>query len=137
MKDLKIFQYGCGKMSVYTMRYVLENGAKIVGAVDINEDVIGKDKDDNTVTLKEVIESNDKSIEDEVDLKIKMKKLYQKVKDVLKDRERTIIKLRFGLEGGKPKTQKEIANMMGISRSYVSRIETKAINKLGKEFREE
>ena len=101
------------------------------------EDVIGKDKDDNTVTLKEVIESNNKSIEDEVDLKIKMKKLYQKVKDVLKDRERTIIKLRFGLEGGKPKTQKEIANMMGISRSYVSRIETKAINKLGKEFQEE
>ena len=101
------------------------------------EDVIGKDKDDNTVTLKEVIESNEKSIEDEVDLEIKMKKLYQKVKDVLKDRERTIIKLRFGLEGGKPKTQKEIANMMGISRSYVSRIETKAINKLGKEFQEE
>lgn len=101
------------------------------------EDVIGKDKDDNTVTLKEVIESNDRNIEDEVDLKIKIKKLYQKVKDVLKDRERTIIKLRFGLEGGKPKTQKEIADMMGISRSYVSRIETKAINKLGKEFQEE
>lgn len=101
------------------------------------EDVIGKDKDDNTVTLKEVIESNDKSIEDEVDLKIKMKKLYRKVKDVLKDRERTIIKLRFGLEGGKSKTQKEIADMMGISRSYVSRIETKAINKLREEFQEE
>lgn len=66
-----------------------------------------------------------------------MKKLHQKVKDVLKDRERTIIKLRFGLEGGKPKTQKEIADMMGISRSYVSRIETKAINKLGKEFQKE
>ena len=101
------------------------------------EDIIGKDKDDNTVTLKEVIESNDKSIEDEVDLKIKMKTLYQKIKDILKDRERTIIKLRFGLEGGKPKTQKEIADMMGISRSYVSRIETKAINNLGKEFQEE
>ena len=43
------------------------------------EDIIGKDKDDNTVTLKEVIESNDKSIEDEVDLKIKMKTLYQKI----------------------------------------------------------
>lgn len=99
--------------------------------------MIGKDKDDNTVTLKEVIESNDKSIEDEVDLKIKMKKLYRKVKDVLKDRERTIIKLRFGLEGGKSKTQKEIADMMGISRSYVSRIETKAINKLREEFQEE
>lgn len=66
-----------------------------------------------------------------------MKKLYRKVKDVLKDRERTIIKLRFGLEGGKSKTQKEIADMMGISRSYVSRIETKAINKLREEFQEE
>lgn len=43
MKDLRIFQYGCGKMSVYTMRYVIENGGKIVGAVDINPDVIGKD----------------------------------------------------------------------------------------------
>lgn len=43
MKDLKIFQYGCGKMSVYTMRYVMENGGKIVGAVDINPNVIGKD----------------------------------------------------------------------------------------------
>ncbi len=43
MKDLKIFQYGCGKMSVYTMRYVIENGGKIVGAVDINPEVIGKD----------------------------------------------------------------------------------------------
>ena len=43
MKDLRIFQYGCGKMSVYTMRYVIENGGTIVGAVDINPDIIGKD----------------------------------------------------------------------------------------------
>ena len=43
MKNVKVVQYGCGKMSVYTMRYVLENGGQIVGAVDINEDVIGKD----------------------------------------------------------------------------------------------
>ena len=43
MKGLKIFQYGCGKMSVYTMRYVIENGGEIVGAVDINPNVIGKD----------------------------------------------------------------------------------------------
>lgn len=100
------------------------------------EDSIGKDKDDNTVTLQEVLESDGKNVEEEVDLKLKVKKLYSKIKEVLKDRERTIIELRFGLNGNKPKTQMQIAKMMGISRSYVSRIETKAIGKLAKEFRE-
>ena len=67
---------------------------------------------------------------------MKVKKLYEKLKSVLKGREKTIIELRFGLDGDKPKTQKQIAKMMGISRSYVSRIETKAIGKLAKEFKE-
>ena len=53
-----------------------------------------------------------------------------------KSREKLIIELRFGLNGDKPKTQKEIAKMMNISRSYVSRIETKAIGKLSKEFKQ-
>ena len=96
----------------------------------------GKDKDDNVVTLQEVLENDDRAIEDTVDLKMKIKKLYNKIGDVLKDREKTIIELRFGLYGHKPKTQHEIAKMMGISRSYVSRIETKAIFKLRKEFDE-
>lgn len=100
------------------------------------DDPIGKDKDDNTVTLQEVLENNDKNIEDEIDLKFKVKQLYDKMKDVLKLREKTILELRFGLGGQKPKTQNEIASSMGISRSYVSRIETKAINKLAKEIKE-
>ena len=100
------------------------------------EDPIGKDKDDNTVTLQEVLENDERSIEEEVDLKFKIKRLYNKMKEVLKDREKSIIELRFGLKGTKPKTQHEIAEMMGISRSYVSRIETKAIGKLAKEFKE-
>ncbi len=100
------------------------------------DDPIGKDKDDNTVTLQEVLENNDKSIEEEVDLKFKIKKLYAKMKEILKAREKTIIELRFGLDGNKPKTQNQIASMMGISRSYVSRIETKAIRKLAKEIKE-
>ena len=83
-----------------------------------------------------MLENDERSIEDEVDLKIKIKHLYEKMKDVLKDREKTIIELRFGLDGHKPKTQNEIADMMGISRSYVSRIETKAIGKLSKEIEE-
>lgn len=96
----------------------------------------GKDKDDNVVTLQEVLENNERNIEDEVDIKIKIKLLYEKMKDILKERERTILELRFGLGGHKPKTQNEIAKMMGISRSYVSRIETKAIGKLAKEIKE-
>jgi len=100
------------------------------------EDPIGKDKDDNVVTLQEVLENNDRNIEDEIDLKFKIKKLYEKMKVVLKSREKTILELRFGLDGQKPKTQNEIADSMGISRSYVSRIETKAIGKLAKEMSE-
>ena len=73
----------------------------------------------------------------EVDFKMKLKKMYSKMKEVLKDREKLILELRFGLNGDKPKTQNQIAEMMGISRSYVSRIETKAIGKLSKEFKEE
>lgn len=96
----------------------------------------GKDKDDNVVTLQEVLENDERSIEEVVDLKMKIKKLYEKMKVILKEREKQILELRYGLEGHKPKTQNEIANMMGISRSYVSRIETKAIKKLEKEIEE-
>lgn len=100
------------------------------------EEPIGKDKDDNTVTLQEVLENNDRSIDEIVDIKFKIKKLYGKMKEILKDREKLIIELRFGLNGDKPKTQNQIAEMLGISRSYVSRIETKAINKLANEIKE-
>lgn len=113
----------------------LRSSKKTKSEVYLNEP-IGKDKDDNEVTLIEVLETEDKSIEDEIDLKMKVKKLYEKMKEVLKDREKMILELRFGLNGRKPKTQNEIASMMGISRSYVSRIETKAIGKLNKEFQE-
>ncbi len=109
---------------------------KKLGAEVYLDDPIGKDKDDNVVTLQEVLENNDKNIEDEVDLKFKIKKLYEKMKEVLKDREKAILELRFGLNGDKPKTQNQIADSMAISRSYVSRIETKAISKLAKEFKE-
>ena len=57
----------------------------------------GKDKDDNIVTLQEVLENNERNIEEVVDIKMKIKLLYQKMKEILKDREKTILELRFGL----------------------------------------
>ena len=74
--------------------------------------------------------------EDAIDLKLKEKKLYEKMASILKPREREILILRFGLNNSKPLTQNEVANIFGISRSYVSRIETKAISKLAKEIKE-
>lgn len=143
IKGINSFEASKGvRLATYAARCI-ENeilmylrSAKKLNAEVYLEDPIGKDKDDNTVTLQEVIENDERSIEDEVDLKFKIKKLYQKMKEVLKDREKSIVELRFGLNGKKPKTQHEIAEMMGISRSYVSRIETKAIGKLAKEFKE-
>ena len=57
----------------------------------------GKDKDDNVVTLQEVLENSDRNVEEIVDIKMKIKLLYEKMKDILKDREKTILELRFGL----------------------------------------
>lgn len=72
----------------------------------------GKDKDDNEITLLEILENDERTIEDEIDLKFKTKKLFEKMKEVLKDREKTILELRFGLNGKNPKTQNEIAKML-------------------------
>ena len=94
----------------------------------------GQDKEGNEITFMDVIESKEKNVEDALDLKFKVKKLYQTISEVLQDREKLILELRFGLNGKEVKTQNEIAKMLGISRSYVSRIETKAINKRSKEI---
>ena len=69
---------------------------KIGAEVYLNEP-IGKDKDDNEISLIDILENDEKSIEDEIDLKLKTKKLYEKMKDILKGREKTIIELRFGI----------------------------------------
>ena len=74
------------------------------------------------------------NILDEIDLRIKTEKLQRYMKEVLTARERLIVSLRFGLIGGREKTQREIAKQLGISRSYVSRIEKKALIKLYEKF---
>ncbi|WP_242860844.1 RNA polymerase sporulation sigma factor SigK [Defluviitalea phaphyphila] len=95
---------------------------------------IGTDKEGNEIALIDILYSDTESIVDQVDFKIRLKKLYQRMKGVLKAREKNVIEMRYGLENGKEKTQREIANILGISRSYVSRIEKKAIKKLSEEL---
>lgn len=113
----------------------LRSTKKLGAEVFLNEP-IGKDKDENEVSLIDILENDEKNIEDEIDLKMKIKKLYNKMSEVLKNREKKILEWRYGLYGNNPKTQNQIAKILGISRSYVSRIETKAINKLAKEIKE-
>lgn len=143
IKGINTFNIDKGsKLSTYVSRCIdneilmhLRSIKKLGAEVYLNEP-IGKDKDDNVITLQEILENDERNIEEEVDIKMKIKLLYEKMKYILKDREKTILELRFGLGGFKPKTQHEIAKMMGISRSYVSRIETKAINKLSHELKD-
>lgn len=97
---------------------------------------IGTDKEGNEIALIDILCNDTESILDQVDFKIRLKKLYQKMKTALKRREKDVLEMRYGLESGNEKTQREIADMLGISRSYVSRIEKKAIKKLSEELLE-
>ena len=100
--------------------------------VSIN-DTIDVDKDGNPLTYLDVI-SVDEDIADKIDLKIHTTKLLRLVKEILDKRETEIITLRYGLEGYKPLTQREVAAYLKISRSYVSRIEKRALEKLRDAF---
>ncbi len=101
--------------------------------ISINEP-IDTDKEGNTLTLMDVMSTED-SIVDDIDIKIKSEKLKKYVQESLTEREKKIIILRYGLNGNIPMTQRKVADIMGISRSYVSRIEKKALKKLRKNFR--
>ena len=105
---------------------------KLQNEVSINE-TIDVDKDGNPLTYLDVI-STDENIADNIDLKIHTTKLLRLVKEVLDEREKEIITLRYGLEGYKPLTQREVAAYLKISRSYVSRIEKRALEKLHDAF---
>ena len=100
--------------------------------VSIN-DTIDVDKDGNPLTYLDVI-SVDEDIADNIDLKMHTTKLLRLVKEILDKREKEIITLRYGLEGYKPLTQREVAAYLKISRSYVSRIEKRALEKLRDAF---
>ncbi|MGG1515915.1 RNA polymerase sporulation sigma factor SigK [Paenibacillus oryzisoli] len=97
-------------------------------------DPIGTDKEGNEITLIDILGSEADDVVDAVQLKIEKSKIYKNL-DILDDREKEVVVGRFGLElGGEERTQREIAKELGISRSYVSRIEKRALMKLYHEF---
>ena len=98
------------------------------------QDTIGIDREGNEVRVEDKLADEKDSIDEQVDLKIRIKRLCGAITKVLHNREKNVIMLRYGLQDGDEMTQREIAQMLGISRSYVSRIEKKALLKLGREI---
>ena len=104
-------------------------------AFDVSlDEAIETDKDGNPLTLMDILSAND-NVEDTIDLKINSEKIYLYINE-LSERERNIIIMRYGLFGEKPLTQKETSEKLRISRSYVSRIEKRALQKLYEMFEE-
>ena len=105
IKGINTFNSNKGvRLATYASRCIdneilmyLRSTKKLGAEVYLNEP-IGKDKDDNEIALIDILENEERSIEDEIDLKIKIKKLYEKMKYILKGREKLIIELRFGLD---------------------------------------
>ena len=127
------------KLSSYASRCIeneilmhFRNAKKSAQDISLNE-TIDTDKDGNPLTLLDIM-SVDDNIIDNLDLKLNSKKLGQFIREELNEREQKIIVLRYGLDGKEAMTQKSVAKMLGISRSYVSRIETKALKQLRKRF---
>lgn len=108
------------------------NCKKSAQDVSMNEP-IDTDKDGNALVLMDVMATEDLIVE-ELDTKIKSESLYRYIDEVLSERERIIVRLRYGLGGKIPLTQREVAKKLNISRSYVSRIEKKSLLALKKRF---
>lgn len=106
---------------------------KSAGEVSLS-DPIGVDKDGNEISLAEVLGSDAEEVQRQVELTLFGTQLREAMGRALTGRERTVIELRYGLTGGQVLPQREIAKLLGISRSYVSRMEKKALAKLTREF---
>ena len=109
----------------------LRSSKKMSGDVSINS-VIGTDKDGNDMELIDIIEQDGVDPIDNIYNKVVTKEMLKYINESLTDRERKVIHMRYGLGGEEEKTQQEVADILKISRSYVSRIETKIQKKLGK-----
>ena len=94
------------------------------------QDPVGHDFDGNEITVMDIVKTDDDPVPDEVGTKLEINRMFEGIDDVLDEREKQIIEMRYALGGGEEITQREIAKMFGISRSYVSRIEKKALKKI-------
>ncbi len=134
MKAIKTFSYERGNsFSTYASRCIeneilmtFRSDKKNASAVYLDE-VISVDKDGNNLSLYEILNDNAVSVDIQVENKIMYKKIEEIIDNKLSEREREIIKKRYGLKGEIPRTQNELADELNISRSYISRLEKKAI----------
>ncbi|SDY75659.1 RNA polymerase sporulation-specific sigma factor [Evansella caseinilytica] len=130
-KKIKLATYASRCIENEILMYLRRNN-KIRSEVSFDEP-LNIDWDGNELLLSDVLGTEEdiitKGIEDKVDRKLLVKAL-----EALNDREKQIMELRFGLAGGEEKTQKDVADMLGISQSYISRLEKRIIKRLRKEF---
>ena len=103
-KNVRLATYAARCIENEILMY-LRSTKKLGAEVYLNEP-IGKDKDDNEISLIDILENDEKNIEDEIDFKLRMKQIYEKIKSVLKAREQIIIELRFGIRWKKAKDSK-------------------------------
>lgn len=140
IKDVEIFDAGKGRLATYACRCIdnellmmLRAKKKTSKEVSLYEP-IGTDKEGNEINLLDIIEQQQTDIVDKLELCDNIKKLFRCMDECLTTRERQIIEMRYGLQGGGEITQCDIGQELGISRSYVSRIEKKALEKLRQKF---
>ena len=136
IKAVNSFDSGKGRLATYACRCIdnellmmLRTKRKSNRETSLYEP-IGTDREGNEIRLYDVIESDEEDACMQLALKNDISLLYEKLESVLTDREQLVLKKRYGLYGEKEYTQKEVAASLGISRSYVSRIEKVAIQKL-------
>lgn len=140
IKAIDSFDVNKGRLATYACRCIdnellmmLRSRKKRSREVSMFE-TIGQDKEGNEIRLVDIIEQQSVDIIEEMELQNNVKKLMKYMKQCLTEREFEIIRMRYGMGGGKEFTQSEIGEFFGISRSYVSRIEKKALLKLKKCF---
>ena len=142
IKAIKTFDDKKGRLATYACRCIenellmfLRGKKKSSREVSLFEP-IGQDKEGNEIHLVDVIEQNQPDIVENMELDGDIRRLLALMDANLTDRERQILVMRYGLYGNREVTQSEIGEALGISRSYVSRIEKKALNKLREKFEE-